>query len=102
MSRLKVEFHPDARAELAQAYEWHEERQEGLGLEKLDQVDLQFERARDLPGIGRPVAGGFRALVVQHLPYLPIYDEKLRGNLRDGESKDACRVPRTHTAGCDS
>jgi plasmid stabilization system protein ParE len=62
-------FHPEARAEMRESFEFYEARLGGLGLRFLSAV----ERISTHPEAGAPLASEFRKRIVSGFPYNIIY-----------------------------
>ena len=66
-------FHPAARAEIREAFNFYEARLDGLGLRFLSSVEQTAERITIHPEAGAPLAGEFRKRIVLGFPYNIIY-----------------------------
>ncbi len=66
-------FHPEARAEMRQAFNFYEARLDGLGFRFLSAVEQTSERISIHPEAGAPLSGEFRQRMVQGFPYNIIY-----------------------------
>ena len=66
-------FHPDARAEMREAFNFYDERLDGLGLRFLLSVEQTADRITIHPEAGAPLAGEFRKRIVSGFPYNIIY-----------------------------
>ena len=66
-------FHPDARAEMREAFNFYEARLDGLGLRFLSSVEQTAERITIHPEAGAPLAGEFCKRIVSGFPYNIIY-----------------------------
>jgi plasmid stabilization system protein ParE len=66
-------FHPEARAEMSESFDFYEARLDGLGLRFLSAVEQTVERISTHPDAGGPVAGEFRKRIVPGFPYNIIY-----------------------------
>ena len=66
-------FHPEARAEMRESFEFYEARLGGLGLRFLSAVEQTVERISTHPEAGAPLAGEFRKRIVSGFPYNIIY-----------------------------
>ena len=69
--RLVVE--PDAVSDLADAFEWYEAKQQGLGTEFLAEVALVLQQAEDYPAGFAVIRGGTRRALVRRFPYAVSY-----------------------------
>jgi plasmid stabilization system protein ParE len=66
-------FHPEARAEMRESFEFYEARLGGLGLRFLSAVQQTVERISTHPETGAPLASEFRKRIVSGFPYNIIY-----------------------------
>jgi plasmid stabilization system protein ParE len=66
-------FHPEARAEMREAFDFYEARLDGLGLRFLSAVEQTVERITIHPEAGAPLAGEFRKRIIPGFPYNIIY-----------------------------
>jgi toxin ParE1/3/4 len=66
-------FHPEARAEMSESFDFYESRLGGLGVKFLSAVEQTVERISTHPDAGGPVAGEFRKRIVPGFPYNIIY-----------------------------
>ena len=64
-----VIFRNEARRELEEAYQWYEEKRQGLGSELLLVVDAAVERIRRAPDIGPIVYRNVRRVLTRRFPY---------------------------------
>jgi toxin ParE1/3/4 len=75
---VRIELHPDAKAELRAAAGWYDELSEGAGDELLDEVDAALRRIAALPNACRPWPGvaerPIRQGVVHRFPYLIAFE----------------------------
>jgi hypothetical protein len=62
-------FHPEARAEMNESFDFYEARLDGLGLRLLLAVEQTVERISTHPEAGAPLAGEFRKRIVPGFPY---------------------------------
>ena len=81
---MRLDLHPEARAELRSAALWYEERRPGLGDELVTEVFAAFVRIRDHPeSYGRWPGTRDRALIrrcpIERFPYVVAFQ-------RHGES----------------
>jgi hypothetical protein len=68
-------FHPEARAEMSESFDFYEARLDGLGLRFLSAVEQTVQRISTHPDAGAPLADEFRKWIVpgflqHHLPCL--------------------------------
>jgi toxin ParE1/3/4 len=66
-------FHPDARAEMSESFDFYQARLDGLGLRFLSAVEQTVERISTHPEAGAPLVGEFRKRIVPGFPYNVIY-----------------------------
>ena len=77
---MRIELHPEARAELGAASQWYDELNQGAGDELLDEVDAALERVAALPTACRPWpnvpdrANPIRQGEVHRFPYLIAFE----------------------------
>ena len=71
---IRVEFHPEADAELVAAARYYEAEAENLGTDFLAAVESSCARLRQFPEIGHPFGGRLRRLLVPRFPYAVIYE----------------------------
>ena len=78
---MRLELHPEARAELRSAALWYDERRPGLGDEFIAEISAALDRIGDTPE-SYPAwkgtrAGGplFRKATVQRFPYLIAFEQ---------------------------
>jgi toxin ParE1/3/4 len=73
----EVLFQKDAKAELAEAVDFYEQRRAGLGLEFQDEVEAAVKLIRQHPHrFGIYQQSQFRKCVMQRFPYLVFYWER--------------------------
>lgn len=70
---LPLRIRPEATAELNEAWNWYEERREGLGDELLGCVEVAFAAAQRAPQAHRRVEGRIRQVVVRRFPYVILF-----------------------------
>lgn len=66
-------FHPEARAEMNESFDFYEARLDGLGLRFLLAVEQTVKRISTYPEAGAPLAVEFRKRIVSGFPYNIIY-----------------------------
>jgi plasmid stabilization system protein ParE len=69
----EVIFHPEARAEMGESFNFYEARLGGLGLRFLSAIEQTAERISTHPEAGVPLASQFRKRIVHGFPYSLIY-----------------------------
>ena len=78
---MRIELHPEARAELRTASLWYEERQEQLGGEFLDAVSVTLEKISKAPELYPRWTGTERAALVirkalvERFPYSVAFEQ---------------------------
>lgn len=65
---------PEAVEESREAYDYYEQRGEGLGAEFLTALEEAIQKIRQQPELYRVVKRGFRKVKLKRFPYLIIYD----------------------------
>ena len=77
---MRLELHPEARAELRTAAIWYDERRPGLGDEFISEISASLDRVRDAPESypawpGTPAVDPLiRKATVQRFPYLIAFE----------------------------
>ncbi|MGH7873315.1 MAG: type II toxin-antitoxin system RelE/ParE family toxin [Candidatus Binatia bacterium] len=66
-------FHPEARVEMNESFDFYEARLDGLGLRFLSAVERTVERISTHPEAGASLGGEFRKRIVPGFPYNIIY-----------------------------
>ena len=81
---MRLELHPEARAELRSAALWYDERRPGLGDEFIAEVSASLNRVGDAPE-SCPVWPGtrgagplIRKATIQRFPYVIAFEEQER------------------------
>jgi plasmid stabilization system protein ParE len=69
----KFDFHPKARLDVAEGYDWYEEREIGLGEDFLRCVQASLNQIRRNPESYQIVYRGCRRALVRRFPYSVIY-----------------------------
>ncbi|MGH7551811.1 MAG: type II toxin-antitoxin system RelE/ParE family toxin [Longimicrobiales bacterium] len=69
-----LRIHPEAEAELQQAFEFYEQQAEGLGVDFLDEVERVWAAIRQLPESGSPADEGIRRSVIRRFPFVVFYE----------------------------
>ncbi len=70
----RVELHPLAKQELAESYDWYEERLDGLGLRFINAVQGRFDNIANNPQTFSKKKGKYREVTLQDFPYTIIYE----------------------------
>jgi hypothetical protein len=70
---MRFYFHPEAEAELDEAVEYYEQRQEGLGLEFVEEVYATSTRIIQYPNAWSALSKNSRRCLVSRFPYGVIY-----------------------------
>ena len=69
----KIEFHAQAREELAESSEWYEDRKSGLGEEFLNEVESKLQKIAIRPNSFAVVHNDVRQASLIRFPYLIYY-----------------------------
>lgn len=69
----RLEFHPEARAELLSAIDRYELLRPGLGASFLFAVQSAAQHSIDWPDAGAPVGAALRRVFVRRFPYYLLY-----------------------------
>ena len=81
---MRVDLHPEARAEFRSATLWYEERRDGLGAEFIAAIDAAFQRISKAPKSFPRWPGTEKALTiirktsVERLPYVVAFEQHER------------------------
>lgn len=70
---LPINFRPEARAELVEAWAWYEEQRPGLGDELAACVEAAIGKAARQPDAHAEVHEGVRRVLVRRFPYGVFY-----------------------------
>ena len=79
---MRIDLHPEARAEIRSTVLWYEERRPGLGLEFLNVIDAIFQRIAESPKqFPRwPGTGGetrsIRRAIAERFPYCIAFENQ--------------------------
>jgi hypothetical protein len=76
MKLKPVEYHPGARLEIVEAFEWYELHQSGLGIRFQSALANAEEFIRRHPQLGTPGRSGVRKRSLKTFPYNLIYSEE--------------------------
>lgn len=74
---MRITFHPAARRELWEAFDFYEDRVDGLGYDFLDRVEQALVLVRTYPEASPVVRPPARSCVLDRFPYSLIY--RIRG-----------------------
>ena len=66
-------FHPDVEGEVREAYQWYEERKEGLGDEFLESLESVYAGLRATPEMHQVLEHGIRHSRLKRFPYAVYY-----------------------------
>ena len=72
---LPLRIRPEATAELNEAWNWYEERREGLGDESLGCVEVAFASVQRNPKAHTRLEGRIRQAIVRRFPYVVLFVE---------------------------
>lgn len=64
---------PSAEHELAEAFEWYEDHQEGLGARFINSVERQIKRISSNPEHYQVRKGKYRESVIEVFPYIIVF-----------------------------
>ena len=70
---LPVVLRPEARAEFDDAFDWYEQRQPGLGVDFVAQIQEVLEQISASPELYAQIFQDVRRAVVRRFPYLVFY-----------------------------
>ncbi len=73
---LPIRLLPEARDELADAVNWYEDRQRGVGTRFFNEVQKVFQRIAANPQLHATVHGPVRKAAVRRFPYIVLYREE--------------------------
>ena len=77
---MRLELHPEARAELRRAALWYEERRSGLGDDFVAEVSAAFDRIADVPEsypswpLARATGPMIRKAPIHRFPYVIAFE----------------------------
>ena len=75
-------FHPVARRELVEAIAYYNAERQGLGSEFREEVQRVLALLTRFPGLGQPVRGSVRRMMLSRFPYHIYYRHLASGTLR--------------------
>jgi len=81
---VRLELHPEARAELRRAALWYDERRPGLGDEFIAEVSVALDRVANAPAscpawpVTQARGAPIRKTTVQRFPYVIAFEEHER------------------------
>lgn len=78
---LAVEFHPEARTDFYDAFDWYENERPGLGATFSTAVQDAISRAAQSPHLGSPAGADLRRVFVHAFPYTILYAPESAGLL---------------------
>ncbi len=70
---VELEIKEEAYSDIAQGYQWYEEKQEGLGEKFKSEIKSYFDRICKMPEMYPKKHGEQRAAVVKKYPYVIFY-----------------------------
>jgi len=70
----QIELHPYAQDELAESYQWYEERLEGLGSRFFAAIQKKFDSIMLSPQLYPKKKGNYREVSVKDFPFTIIYE----------------------------
>ncbi len=71
--KYRLEFRPEASADIAEAFSWYEERRAGLGAAFADELDRTLGYITGMPLAGRPVHRALRRALMRRFPFTVYY-----------------------------
>ena len=77
--KFRLEFRPEASADVAEAFSWYEQQKPGLGAEFEAALDRTLGHVRDMPLASRQVRRGLRRALLRRFPFSVYYS--LSGDL---------------------
>lgn len=69
----RLEFRPEASADIAEAFSWYEAQRPGLGTEFEEEIDRARGYIQDMPMAGRLVHRSLRRALVRRFPFAMYY-----------------------------
>lgn len=70
----KLVIAPEAERDIAEAYDWYEDRRAGLGEEFLGCVDACIDGIARSPELHPPIHESYRRVLVRRFPYTVFYE----------------------------
>lgn len=70
---MNVNFHPDAAAELEEAFDYYEDCQIGLGKQLIQEVETATQLVQDYPLAWAIVGGSVRRMLIRRFPFGLLY-----------------------------
>lgn len=70
---MKIVLHPDASKEVAEAVQWYDEQQQGLGNLFATDAESAIYRLAEFPNLNPEIGKGIRRAIVPVFPYGIIY-----------------------------
>jgi plasmid stabilization system protein ParE len=67
--KYRLEFRPEASADIAEAFSWYEQQRAGLGAEFESELNRTFGYVTDMPLAGRLVHRAFRRALLHRFPF---------------------------------
>lgn len=75
----RLEFRPEASADIAEAFSWYEAQRPGLGVQFVAELDRTLHLVLTMPGAGRVVYRTLRRALTRRFPFVIYY--RLEGDL---------------------
>jgi len=69
----RLEFRPEASADIAEAFSWYEQQRSGLGWQFDTELDRTLGYVTGMPLAGRPVHRTFRRALMRRFPFTVYY-----------------------------
>jgi plasmid stabilization system protein ParE len=70
----RVLFRPAAENDIAEAFDWYESRNKGLGADFLRAFESAISSVRRRPFLHREIAPGMRRILLRRFPYSVVYE----------------------------
>ena len=70
----QIELYPLAQQELSEAYQWYENRSQGLGKKFIQAVEKRLNEIANHPERYAKKKGNYRETIVEIFPYIIIYE----------------------------
>jgi len=90
---MKIEYHPDIEAELAEIRAYYNEKSQGLGDEFLDEFERHVLRVAAMPTRWMVVRGDIRRSLMKRFPYVILFRMVDSGTIRVTVVKHERRHP---------
>jgi toxin ParE1/3/4 len=78
---MTFRIRPEARADIVGAARWYEDREAGLGIKFIAEIDTVFQRIEQRPERYAIVHCGVRRVLVRHFPYAVYFGAEAEGTI---------------------